>query len=84
MVMRQRLGWSLPLAVLPWWMSGRPAPDGGVTDSEYDAEGRLTAFRQLGWQVGYNSFDAREAASRPLRITAERPGYRIRVSISSR
>ena len=84
MVMRQRLGWSLPLAVLPWWMSGRPAPDGGVEASERDDEGRLTAFRQLGWQVNYDRFDARGDLAGPGRITAERPGYRVRVTILSR
>ena len=83
-VMRQRLGWSLPLAVLPWWMSGRPAPDGSVDAVEHDDEGRLTAFRQLGWQVSYDRFDTGEDPPAPVRITAERPGYRIRVTILSR
>ena len=83
-VMRQRLGWSLPLAVLPWWMSGRPAPDASVDAAEHDDEGRLTAFRQLGWQVSYDRFDTGEDPPAPVRITAERPGYRIRVTILSR
>ncbi len=83
-VMRERLGWSLPLAVLPWWMTGRPAPDVPVADSEYDAEGRLVEFLQLDWQVAYDRFDAQGAASQPRRITAERPGYRIRVTVSNR
>ena len=84
LVMRQRLGWSLPLGVLPWWLSGSPAPEGLVTAAEHDAEGRLTAFSQLGWRVGYDRFDASGALSRPLRITAERSGYRVRVAIISR
>ena len=84
MVMRRQLGWSLPLAVLPWWMSGRPAPDGGVEASEHDDKGRLTGFRQLGWQVKYDGFDAREDLAGPGRVTAERPGYRVRVTILSR
>lgn len=83
-VMHQRLGWSLPLAVLPWWMSGRPAPDGPVDAAEHDDEGRLAAFRQLGWQVGYDRYDASGDPPAPSRITAERPGYRIRVTILSR
>ncbi|MCY4564465.1 MAG: lipoprotein insertase outer membrane protein LolB [Gammaproteobacteria bacterium] len=83
-VMRRQLGWSLPLAVLPWWMSGRPAPDGGVEASEHDEEGRLTAFRQLGWQVKYDRFEARGDRTETGRVTAERPGYRVRVTILSR
>ena len=83
-VMRQRLGWSLPLEVLPWWISGRPAPGGPVEASEFDDEGLLRAFRQLGWQVRYDRFDARGEPPRPARITVARPGYRVRVTISSR
>ena len=83
-VMRQRLGWSLPLEVLPWWISGRPAPAGPVESSERDGEGRLTAFRQLGWQVNYDRFDAVGDASGPGRITAGRPGYRVRITILNR
>ena len=84
MVMRRRLGWSLPLAVLPWWMSGRPAPDGPVDAVERDHAGRATAFRQLGWQVQYDRFGTGEDLRAPRRITAERPGYRIRVTILAR
>ena len=83
-VMRQRLGWSLPLEVLPWWLSGRPSPGGPVQGTEHDDEGRLTAFRQLGWQVRYDRFDARGDPSAPGRITAARPGYLVRVTISTR
>jgi len=83
-VMRQRLGWSLPLEVLPWWLSGEPAPDGLVEAPERDAQGRLSAFRQLGWQVNYDRFDGPGSQAQPRRITAERPGYRIRLNISSR
>lgn len=83
-VMRQRLGWSLPLPVMRWWLNGHPAPHGAPTGRETDAEGRLTAFRQLGWQVAYDRFEAIDGAVLPARITARRPGYRIRVVILTR
>ena len=83
-VMRQRLGWALPLAVLPWWLSGRPAPDAAVQDAQTDRDGRFTAFHQLGWQVRYDRFETTGTPPPPSRITAERPGYRIRIAISTR
>lgn len=81
-VMQAQLGWRLPLAALPHWIQGRPAPAGRAQRREWDAEGRLTAFRQLGWTVRCGRF--REAPSGPLPglVTAQRPGYRVRVAVS--
>jgi outer membrane lipoprotein LolB len=50
-VMRQHLGWSLPLSVLPDWVQGRPAGGSPVVDPVYDEAGRLAAFSQLDWRV---------------------------------
>ena len=83
-VMRRRLGWSLPLAVLPWWMSGQPAPGSDVEEPERDGAGRLSAFQQLGWQVRYDRFDGSTGSALPSGISAARPGYRIRLTILSR
>ena len=80
-VMRQRLGWDLPLAMLPWWLLGQPMPSGGVTSAETDSEGRLIAFRQFGWQVRYEQFRVEEDPRQPSRIVAQRPGYRINLVI---
>lgn len=65
-VMERHLGWSLPLAVLPRWVRGQPAPGRRVTDREFDAAGRLTAFRQLGWTVELERY-------RPVAATAGEP-----------
>ena len=81
-VMQAQLGWRLPLAALPHWIQGRPAPARPVQAREWDAQGRLTAFRQLGWKVHCDRF--RKALSEPLPglVTAQRPGYRVRVAVS--
>lgn len=83
-VMRQQLGWSLPLPVMRWWLSGRPAPLGAVSGRETDARGRLTAFSQHGWQVAYPRFELIDGVALPRRMVAQRPGYRVRIVILSR
>lgn len=55
-VMRRRLGWSLPLSALPQWVRGRPAAGIPVADETYDADGRLSGFRQLDWLVDLDRF----------------------------
>ncbi len=83
-VLRQQLGWSLPLAMLPWWLLGQPIPEAAVMHSETDVAGRLIAFRQFGWRIRYAEFDVESQPPQPRRITAERPGYRISLAMLRR
>lgn len=95
-VMQRQLGWSLPLSVLPQWVRGQPAGGIPVAGETYDEAGRLTAFRQLDWQVQLERY--RPVANRsagggqserpdgelflPYRVTARRDAYRVRLAIS--
>lgn len=89
-VMRRQLGWSLPLAVLPEWVRGRPAPRPPATDLTWDEDGRLSGFRQLGWQVELARYaqehPGASAGPEPLflprRVTASRDAYRVRLAVS--
>lgn len=62
---RRGLGLALPLELLPWWLSGVPAP--GVATPSENSDG----FLQQGWTVRYGERDAR---GRPLRLDAECTG----------
>jgi len=81
-VMREQLGWSLPLAVLPAWLQGSPLEGVPARGLEYDAHGLLAGFTQLGWRVVYEQH--REVAGRwlPRRLSATGPGTRIRLVIA--
>ncbi len=96
-VMRRHLGWSLPMAVLPAWVRGGPAPGHRVSGRVVDEDGRLTGFRQLGWTVELERFrpveggrvpvsagpgPAAPEAVLPHRITASRGEYRVRLAVS--
>lgn len=92
-VMREHLGWTLPLDVLPLWVRGTPAPDRPVSDRVVNDDGQLVSFRQLGWLVTlerYRPVVAESSQDRdtpaepvllPHRVTAERDGYRVRLAI---
>ncbi|MCZ6855428.1 MAG: lipoprotein insertase outer membrane protein LolB [Gammaproteobacteria bacterium] len=82
-VMRTRLGWTLPLNVLPSWALGQPDASLGVAAQEYDDEGRLVAFEQLDWRVTFGQFRLIGERSLPRRITARRGDYRVRLIIST-
>jgi len=83
-LMLAELGWSLPLSLLLDWLQGRPSANAPVADAISDPEGSLTGFRQLGWQVRLERAKQAPADAPPRRITAEKPGYRVRVVVSER
>jgi outer membrane lipoprotein LolB len=85
-VMRGRLGWTLPLTVLPEWVQGRPHPGLPSSDRATDAEGRLASFRQLDWTVALGRYGAPKNVSSgrkmPHQVSARRGIYRVRLAIS--
>jgi outer membrane lipoprotein LolB len=85
-VMQQQLGWSLPLAVLPDWVQGRPHPGLPVAGRQEDGAGRLERFIQLDWAVSLGRYRRLDAASSgreiPYQVSANRGAYRVRLAIS--
>jgi outer membrane lipoprotein LolB len=67
---RRALGWEMPVAHLAWWVQGEAAPGAVVQGLERDAQGRLAAFEQEGWRIGYayDSEGAREGRLRRLEL----------------
>ena len=85
-VMLERLGWSLPVAVLPAWLWGLPAPGYPVQGPLQDEEERLAGFSQLDWQLNlsdYRVIDPLEARY-PRRLVLKRPGFSARIVVAER
>lgn len=82
-VMRDELGWSLPMDVLPSWVQGRPFAGVASSDLVRDEAGRLNGFKQLGWTVTlgrYQNVDDRRVL--PTRVTATRAESSVRLVIT--
>ena len=63
---QSRLGWSLPLDNLVWWIRGRVAPD---LPASYDADGSLL---QQGWRIRFTTdVDSRSAYPRRVELTRD-------------
>lgn len=75
-LMQQRLGWSLPLDNLVWWIRGWPAPDLPVS---HDADGNLL---QQGWRIRFLT-DAQQSGPYPRRVDLSRDGVNIRLITSN-
>lgn len=71
--LRQRFGFSLPVRGLDYWLRGLPAPSPATAPVA-----GTVGFEQDGWTVDYPAFDA---SARPLKLTASRPGMRVRAVV---
>ncbi|HWJ06966.1 MAG TPA: lipoprotein insertase outer membrane protein LolB [Steroidobacteraceae bacterium] len=77
LALEQRLGTSLPLAELRYWMLGVPAPSAPAQR----ASGPVPGFTQAGWVVEYPGFRPAGPWSLPARLTATTANARVRLVI---
>ncbi|MEH6627177.1 MAG: lipoprotein insertase outer membrane protein LolB [Motiliproteus sp.] len=78
-LLEQRLGWSLPIGNLLYWIKGLPAP-GTAHQKSLDQHNRLETLEQNNWQIRYHSYRTVEDGNLPGKIVL-RQGKKIRVTL---
>ncbi len=72
-----KLGWSVPIAALPYWVRGRYDPGSAVAGERRAADGTLAGFKQLGWTVEVSRWGESALGRVPARIVAVQRERRI-------
>lgn len=84
LLLLQETGWDMPLALLPHWFRGLPAPAYASTDERY-ASDKLQALGQNNWQIQWGDYRPRSLAFGayllPHSLTMTRDEYRARFKI---
>ncbi len=78
--LERRLGFTLPLSELRWWLLGIPAPGDSSVDQD-GGSGEIRGFTQGGWRVSIDTRAAGLGFSLPRRLTAEREGARLKLLV---
>ena len=81
-LMRKALGWEVPLRDLRAWVLGLRA-DSGPAELDFGANRLPSLLRQDGWAVDYREWDAARTPPLPIKVYAERPPYKVKLSIES-
>ena len=79
-LMRQVLGWYLPVRGLHHWVLGLAEP-GNAAQIERDAQGRVAVLRQDGWEVHYQRYQDGQINSLPTRLQLNREGLQVQLLI---
>ncbi|MDX1588035.1 MAG: lipoprotein insertase outer membrane protein LolB [Oleiphilaceae bacterium] len=90
-LIREALGWELPIASLAYWVRGVPAP-GADYELYFDDQGQLGYVLQSGWEIYYENYAPLEedqdgsASSRamelPRRMTASHEDALVRLVVT--
>lgn len=82
-LMQQRLGWSVPLAGLRYWILGRAQPGVPLEDLQLDAAGRPERLRQSGWQVRYLRWGRSGDLALPTLVYLDTPRVSARIAVDA-
>jgi outer membrane lipoprotein LolB len=66
-LLKDQLGWKLPVSHLVWWVRGLPAPD-SKSSLTLDSDSRLSNLEQDGWQIEYLSYTQQNGYWLPERM----------------
>jgi outer membrane lipoprotein LolB len=81
-LMHKALGWEVPLRDLRAWVLGLRA-DSGPAELSFGADRLPALLQQDGWAVDYREWDLVHQPPLPKKVYAERPPYKVRLSIDS-
>ncbi|MEP6898421.1 MAG: lipoprotein insertase outer membrane protein LolB [Rhodanobacter sp.] len=81
-LMRKAVGWEVPLRDLRAWVMGLRA-DSGAAELRFGADRLPSLLQQDGWTVDYREWNATRQPPLPNKVFAEKPPYKVRLSIES-
>ena len=55
-LLREQLGWAMPVQGLRYWIRGLPEPAAGKVQATRDEAGRLRRLEQSGWSIEYQRY----------------------------
>lgn len=81
-LMRQALGWEVPLRDLRAWVLGMRA-DSGPAELSFGVNRLPSLLQQDGWAVDYREWDETRQPPLPTKVFAASPPYKVKLSIES-
>ena len=79
-LLRERLGWDVPVADLASWVRGARAP-GGPAQLQFDENSLPAVLEQDGWKIDYREWFADMKPPMPRRVYATRGKARVKMAI---
>jgi outer membrane lipoprotein LolB len=79
LLLKQQLGWDLPLSYLEYWIRGIPFK--GEAVKKYDQYGHLIFMQQHGFDLWFSNYKSFKGVDLPTRLDLQYPELKIRLII---
>lgn len=79
-LVRDQLGWEIPVDSLSWWVRGMMAP-GQPQERQFDERGNLVRLLQDGWSIEFGKYRSVGHVELPVRVTAEQADWKVKLVV---
>ncbi|MEE9425336.1 MAG: lipoprotein insertase outer membrane protein LolB [Methylococcales bacterium] len=79
-LLRERLGFSVPLSALKFWLIGVAEP-GEIDYLKRDNNGRMRLFRQYGWLIKYDNYSLVNGSQLPGKIKLTKDAVSLKIVV---
>ncbi len=77
---QERMGWTLPISGLRYWVLGLPAPQSEAA-VELNLEGQAVVLEQDGWHLEYSEYQAVDGYTLPRKFEATNSATKLKVVV---
>ncbi len=81
-LLRDTLGWSVPIRGLRYWMLGRDDPATPAAAPGLDSQGRLERLHQNGWSIRYLRYASEQSLDLPTRLDLSNERLQVRIVVT--
>ncbi len=78
-LMQKRLGWSLPISNLNYWIRGLPAPL--KYTAKFDAYGHITQLQQDAWHITFSNYITVNNVDLPRTLRISSPNLKMKIVV---
>ena len=79
-LLRDRLGWLIPVDSLTWWVRGLQAP-GRPVSSTLGEDGTLRSLEQDGWTIEFQRYREFAGIDLPVKMTARQAQRTVKIAV---
>lgn len=80
-LLRQTLGWEIPLEGLEYWVRGMPQPNKPFDRILLDSEARMVDLKQSGWEIKIERYQKVQGMDLPGKISMFNPHFSVKLVI---
>ena len=82
-LLKQSVGWHVPVSGFRYWVRGLPEPRGDVTDQKFDDQGRVVEMQQAGWNINIKRYMDVDGIDLPAKIFMHNDHFKLKLIIQT-